>query len=100
MRLLLIDHDPRYRALLRHHVTCRWPDAEIVTYNPVRRGRLAPEFLAQGFDAVLLDHDSPCGAGYGWLEELGARAGFAPVLFFAPDDAAATRERAIEAGAF
>lgn len=100
MRLLLIDHDPRYRALLRHHVTCRWPDAEIVTYNPVRRGRLAPEFLAQGFDAVLLDHDSPRGAAYGWLEELGARAGFAPILFFAPDDAEATRERAIEAGAF
>ncbi|HNS27947.1 MAG TPA: protein kinase [Steroidobacteraceae bacterium] len=100
MRLLMIDHDPRYRALVRHHVTCRWPEAEVVTYNPARRGPLAPEFLAQGFDAVVLDHSSPAGAGYGWLEELAARPGFAPIIFFAPDDELATRERAIEAGAF
>lgn len=100
MRLLLVDHDPRYRALIRHHVTCRWPDADIVTYNPVRRGPLAPEFLAQGFDAVLLDHASPQGAGFGWLDEVASRPGFAPVIFLAPDDALATRERVIEAGAF
>ena len=100
MRLLMIDHDPRYRALIRHHVTCRWPDADVVTYNPVRRGALAGEFLAQGFDAVLLDHASPQGAGFGWLEELASRPGFAPVIFLAPDDEIPTRERAIEAGAF
>ena len=91
MRLLLVDHDPRYRALIRHHVTCRWPDADVVTYNPVRRGPMAPEFLAQGFDAVLLDHASPQGAGFSWLEDLGARPGFAPVVFFAPDDEIRTR---------
>jgi len=96
----MIDHDPRYRALIRHHVTCRWPDADVVTYNPVRRGALAGEFLAQGFDAVLLDHASPQGAGFGWLEELASRPGFAPVIFLAPDDEIPTRERAIEAGAF
>lgn len=100
MRLLLIDHDPRYRALIRHHVTCRWTAADVVTYNPLRRGMPAPEFLAQGFDAVLLDHSSPPATGYAWLEELAARPGFAPILFLAPDDALATRERAIEAGAF
>jgi len=100
MRLLMIDHDPRYRALIRHHVTCRWPDANVITYNPVRRGPMAPEFLAQGFDAVLLDHASPQGAGFSWLEDLGARPGFAPVVFFAPNDEIPTRERAIEAGAF
>jgi CheY-like chemotaxis protein len=100
MRLLMIEHDPRYRALIRHHVTCRWPDADVVTYNPVRRGAPAPEFLAQGFDAVLLDHASPRGAGFGWLEDLASRPGFAPVIFFAADDELPTRERAIEAGAF
>lgn len=100
MRLLLIDHDPRYRALIRHHVTCRWTAADVVTYNPLRRGMPAPEFLAQGFDAVLLDHSSPPATGYAWLEELAVRPGFAPILFLAPDDALATRERAIEAGAF
>ena len=46
MRLLLVDDDPRFRALLRHHVSCNWTDADIVAYNPVIRGPLQPEFLA------------------------------------------------------
>ena len=28
MRLMLIDDDPRYRTLLRHHISCAWPDVE------------------------------------------------------------------------
>ena len=54
MRLLMIEHDARYRALVRHHLSCRWPDAKLVVASPVAHGSLAPEFLAQGFDAVLL----------------------------------------------
>jgi tRNA A-37 threonylcarbamoyl transferase component Bud32/DNA-binding response OmpR family regulator len=81
MRLLHIDDDPRYRALLRHHVTCDWPDADLLAYNPVVRGRMPKEFLAQGFDAVLLDHTWKGGAGIDWLRGLSARPGFAPIIF-------------------
>lgn len=84
MRLLLVDDDPRFRALLRHHVSCGWTDADIVAYNPVIRGALQPEFLAQGFDGVLLDHDWVGGTGLDWLRDLAARPGFAPVVFLAP----------------
>jgi hypothetical protein len=33
MRPLLIEHDARFRSLLRHHVSCEWPDAEFVSYS-------------------------------------------------------------------
>ena len=54
MRLLMIEDDARYSAAVRHHVSCRWPEAKLVVASPVAHGALAPEFLAQGFDAVLL----------------------------------------------
>jgi len=100
MRLLVIDDDPRYRALLRHHVTCYWPEADLVSYNPAQRGPMQAEYLAQGFDAVLLDEDWAGGRGIDWLPELAGRAGFAPILFLADrdDDAQAAAARA--AGAF
>jgi DNA-binding response OmpR family regulator len=100
MRVMLIDDDPRYRALLRHHLTCTWPDAVIVAYNPAVRGPLCPEFLAQGFDAVLLDHGWEGGDGSRWLADLAARGGFAPVIFLAPGDDPALAGMAREAGAF
>jgi tRNA A-37 threonylcarbamoyl transferase component Bud32/CheY-like chemotaxis protein len=85
MRFLLIDDDPRYRALLRHHLSCDLGAAELTAHDPVRLGPFEPEFLAQGFSAVLLDHDWEGGSGLDWLPQLTARPGFAPVVFLAPD---------------
>ena len=56
MRLLLIVQDARFRSLLRHHVTCEWPGAELVFRSTREADPLAPEFLAQGYDAVVIDH--------------------------------------------
>ena len=100
MRLMLIDDDPRYRALLRHHITCTWPEARVVPYNPTVRGPLVADFLAQGFDAVLLDHSWEGGDGCRWLADLGARPGFAPILFLSPGDDPALTAAARDAGAF
>ncbi len=100
MRVMLIDDDPRYRALLRHHLTCTWPDAVIVAYNPAVRGPLSPEFLAQGFDVVLLDHGWEGGDGSDWLADLGGRSGFAPLIFLVPADDPALIEAARASGAF
>ncbi|RYG82550.1 serine/threonine protein kinase [bacterium] len=101
MRLLLIEHDARFRSLLRHHVSCEWPDAEFVSHNPQARPPLPAEFLAQGYDAVLLSHRWPNdGDGIAWLQDLAARPGFAPVVFLADrlDDDVARRARVF--GAF
>jgi eukaryotic-like serine/threonine-protein kinase len=100
MRLLLVEHDARFRALIRHHVSCEWPAAELVFHNPAARGPLPPEFLAQGYDAVILDHACADGAGLAWLQDLAARPGFAPVVFLSEriDDDTARRARVF--GAF
>ncbi len=97
---MLIDDDPRYRALVRHHVSCVWPDADVVVYNPVVRGPLPAGFLAQGFDAVLLDERWKGGEGLAWLGELHARGAFAPLIFLQEHDDPRIEQSARAAGAF
>jgi serine/threonine protein kinase/CheY-like chemotaxis protein len=101
MRLLMIEDDARYCALMRHHLTCRWPDAELVVSSPVLHGMPAPEFLAQGFDAVLLACEWPGGRGIDWLRDFTSRTGFAPVIYLSEqhDDADAHLARSLGAHA-
>src|SRR5689334_16114790 len=100
MRLLLIDDDPRYRTLLRHHISCAWPDVDLVSYNPRVRGPLTPGFLAQGFSAVLLDHGWKGASGLDWLRDFQSREDFAPVVFLAEKDDSPDAVAARAAGAF
>jgi serine/threonine protein kinase len=100
VRVLLVDDDPRFRALLRHHLTCTWSEAQIDSYDPLARGPIPRGFLAQAYDVVVLDHAWPGGDGFAWLADLGSREGFAPVVFVAPDDTPAVAEAARRAGAF
>ncbi len=93
MRLLLIVEDQEYQALLQHHVGCEWAQAQLVLRSPDVPGMLPPEFLAQGYDAVIVDQDWQGGQGLTWLRELAGRRGFAPILFLADRaDSAAARE--------
>jgi tRNA A-37 threonylcarbamoyl transferase component Bud32/DNA-binding response OmpR family regulator len=100
MRLLYIEDDPKSRARIRHHLSCRWPDVELTAWAPVQRGALPPEFLAQGYDAVLLAQSWPGGDGLDWLRDLATRPGFAPVIFLADRDSAQVREAAEAWSAF
>ena len=100
MRLMLIDDDPRYRTLLRHHISCDWPDVDLVSYNPRVRGPLTPGFLAQGYSVVLLDHEWKGGSGLDWLKDFHGREGFAPVIFLSAEDESADAVEARAAGAF
>ena len=100
MRLLAIEQEPRIRSLLRHHASCRWPAVELVHYAPMERGPLPPEFLAQGYDAVLLAQGWPGGDGMEWLRDLANRPGFAPVIFMLERDEPRLRNAALGWGAF
>ena len=63
MRLLLIEEDAERCAHIRQRLVTWRPRAELVVHDPVTRGALEPEFLAQGFDAVLLAADWRGGRG-------------------------------------
>jgi eukaryotic-like serine/threonine-protein kinase len=95
VRLLIIDEDPRYRALLQHHAACRWASATSVEYDPIASGTLPRDIRAHGFDAVLLSASDRLE----WLADLARRPGFAPIVYFAArgDEGAARRALALGA---
>lgn len=95
VRLLIIDDDRRFRELLRHHVTCRWPHAACVEYDPAVHGLPAPEIRACGFDAVLLGGPQRLE----WVEALAQRSGFAPVVYFSASGRDGDARRAAALGA-
>ncbi|HWZ64199.1 MAG TPA: serine/threonine-protein kinase [Steroidobacteraceae bacterium] len=81
MRVLLIEEDARRCAQIRERLALWRPHAQLTVHNPVSHGALAPEFLAQGYDAVLLAAQWPGGGrGLVWARELAGRAGFAPLV--------------------
>jgi eukaryotic-like serine/threonine-protein kinase len=81
MRVLLIEEDACRCAHIRERLAAWRPHARVTVHSPVTQGELAPEFLAQGFDAVLLADEWPGGGrGLGWARELAARVGFAPIV--------------------
>jgi DNA-binding NarL/FixJ family response regulator len=94
MRVLLIEEDARHCAHIRRRLTAWRPHAQLVVHSPVAQGMLAPEFLAQGFDAVLLAAEWPGGRGILWARELTARAGFAPLVLLCGKDHSVVRDAA------
>jgi len=94
MRVLLIEEDAQRCAHIRERLATWRPQAQLIVHSPVRAGALAPEFLAQGFDAVLLAEEWPGGRGLVWARELSARAGFAPIVLLCEKDRSARRDAA------
>jgi tRNA A-37 threonylcarbamoyl transferase component Bud32 len=84
VKALIVSDRAEYRQLLAHHVTLEWRDALPAEYEPATRGRLQPGFRGSVYDVVLLDHEVQEGRGLEWLEDLTDRAGFPPIVYFAP----------------
>jgi DNA-binding response OmpR family regulator len=100
VRLLLIEEDARRCAHIRERLLSWRPHAEMVVHRPVSQGALAREFLAQGFDAVLLAEEWPGGGGLSWARELCGRAGFAPIVLLCQKSDARVAREAGAIGAF
>ena len=100
MRLLLIEEDAHRCAHIRQRLAAWRPHAQLVVHSPVSQGTLAREFLAQGFDAVLLADEWPGGRGLNWARELTKRAGFAPIVLLCQGADSTVARDAAALGAF
>jgi serine/threonine protein kinase len=100
VRLLLIEEDVRRCAHIRERLISWRPHAELVVHRPVSQGTLAREFLAQGFDAVMLADEWPGGRGLAWARELSGRAGFAPIVLLCQKNDSSVAREAGAIGAF
>jgi eukaryotic-like serine/threonine-protein kinase len=100
VRLLLIEEDARRCAHIRERLISWRPHAELVLHRPVAQGPLARDFLAQGFDAVMLADEWPGGRGLTWARELSGRAGFAPIVLLCQDKDSSVAREAGAIGAF
>jgi DNA-binding response OmpR family regulator len=100
MRLLLIEEDARRSAHIHQRLISWRPHAQLVVHRPVSQGALASEFLAQGFDAVLLADEWPGGRGLNWARDLAGRAGFAPIVLLCQAADSAVARDAAALGAF
>ena len=99
MRLLLIAECPSLEALIRAQVAHHWPEGEVRLWSPQHQGSLPAEFLAQGYDAVLIAERWSGTEGLDWLRELSARPGFAKTVFVADQPHATLVRTAAAAGA-
>jgi DNA-binding response OmpR family regulator len=98
-RILLIEDQPAYAQLLRHHITTEYPDADIAEHDPARDGPYPPELTGAAWEVVVLDQEVEGGRGLEWLGNLTQRPGFPPVILLTPSAADKHVMPALRAGA-
>jgi serine/threonine protein kinase len=86
IKVMIIDEEAQFRALLMHHVTTYWPDAIISAYDPTVAGHLPDEFSGAGNDLILLGSRHGDREGVDVLRRFVQRENFPPVVYFGTED--------------
>jgi DNA-binding NarL/FixJ family response regulator len=80
-RILIIDDQPAFRALLGHHITTRWPKAAVRHVDPLNgRGPPDPQVIAE-HDVVLLGDPVGQGDAILWLRQIVGSGKGPPIVF-------------------
>ena len=82
LRVMIIDAQAEFRALLMHHITTHWPDAAVTEYDPVTSGHLPDEFSGAGNDIILLGSQLGDRDGLETLKRFRKVGKFPPVVYF------------------
>ncbi len=87
LRLLVIGDRPEYRLLVRKHVEIEWPDAVVFEHRLGEDQALDANFVAAGYDAVIIVGAPPGEAAEVLASILSSRADFAPLVLVLLQDA-------------
>lgn len=83
---MIIDGIADFRRLLSHHLTTRWPDAEIAEFDPISSGYLPAEFSGAGNDVILLGNELGDRPGLDVLKQFMKARNFPAVVYFGDED--------------
>jgi DNA-binding response OmpR family regulator len=86
IKVMIIDEEAQFRALLMHHVTTFWPDAIISAYDPTQAGHLPDEFSGAASDLILLGSSHGERDGIDVLRRFVRRKNFPPVVYFGTEE--------------
>jgi hypothetical protein len=87
LRLLVIADRPEYRLLVRKHVEIEWPAAAVIEHRLGEDEPLESNFVAAGFDAVIIVGAPPTEAAELLASVLLAKPEFAPLVLLLLHDA-------------
>ena len=100
LRILVIDDHAEFRTLLRHHISLRWPWAEIDEHDPVTAGPMPSDFSGDGYNLVLLDYQLGIPQdGFMHLKRFRSHEDFPPVIMLTASGNEELAVQAIKGGA-
>jgi DNA-binding response OmpR family regulator len=99
MRVLIIDDDEDFRALLEHQIKEQWRDATVEQFDPLEREMPDGAFPLGKYDVLILDYMLGRGDGLQWLRQFKHRSDCPPILFLTGAGNEIIAVRAMKAGA-
>lgn len=95
MRLLVIAERAEYRLLVRKHVEIEWPLAELLEHRLAADNPIEEQFVAAGFDAVIIVGVPPAESAEALAADLTAKPEFAPIVLVLLQDLPKTEPAAV-----
>lgn len=85
-RILIIDDQAAFRALLGHHITTRWPDAAVRHLDPLTGCGPPDAHVVADHDVVLLGDPVGQADALLWLRQLSGPVDGPPIIFLGNGD--------------
>ena len=101
-RFAIVDSHAAFRALVRHHLGVRWPDARIDEFDPARAEIPSADLADAGYDLVIVDPSAISAASTQesllWMKSFCGRPGSPPIIVLPEGGDELYAVRAMKAG--
>ncbi len=101
-RFAIVDSHAAFRALVRHHLGVRWPEARVDEFDPSKADIPATDLAGAGYDLVLVDPTSIAAAStqesLNWMKSFCGRSDSPPIIVLPEGGDELYAVRAMKAG--